>query len=65
MITFSKTEVDKFFHKNKHLRYGQEFYHYFKLEKITGEDKPFCDKLYVAEDNDAKSMIASRIDHSQ
>lgn len=65
MLTFSKSEVEKFIHRNKALRYGQAFHAYFKLEKITGADKAFCDKLYNASDDVAKAMIASRIDRTQ
>lgn len=65
MITFSKSEVDRFVHRNKMLRYGQAFHCQFKLDKVTNpQDKEFCDRLWAADDDKAKAMIASRIDHS-
>lgn len=65
MLMFSKSEVDKFRHGNKHLRYGQAFYHHFKLDRVVGQDKAFCDKLYEATEDTARAMIASRIDKKQ
>lgn len=65
MLMFSKSEVGKFVHRNKALRWGQAFHHHFKLEKVTGQDKYFCDKLYNADEATAKAMVASRTDHSQ
>lgn len=62
MITFSKSEVDSFRHSNKALRYGQAFHQHFKLEKVQGSDKEFCDRLYQAPDDVAKAMVASRTD---
>ena len=62
MLMFPKSRVDKFKHTNKALRYGQQFHHFMKLEKIKGHDKAFCDRLYEASDELAKAMIASRID---
>lgn len=65
-IRFSKSEVDRFTHTNPHLRYGQAFHQYMKLEKVTGSDKQFCDQLYNEPDEHAaKKMIESRIDYSQ
>jgi hypothetical protein len=54
--------VEKFSHRNKSLRWGQAFYEHMKLHKVTGQDKPFCDKLYNATDEIAKAMVASRTD---
>lgn len=62
MLMFSASEIAKFKHLNKHKRYGQDFYDHFKLHKITGSNKAFCDKLYNANDEIAKAMIASRTD---
>ena len=65
MITFAKTAVDKFVHRNKVLRYGQAFHRQFKLDKVTNQqDKEFCDRLWNASDEKAKAMIQSRLDHS-
>lgn len=65
-IRFSKSEVDRFTHTNPHLRYGQAFHQYMKLEKVTGSDKQFCDRLYnESDENVAKKMIESRTDHTQ
>lgn len=65
MLTFSKSLVDKFKHTNNALRYGQQFYIAFKLHKVEGQDKAFCDKLYNATEKTAKAMIASRTDKTQ
>ncbi len=63
---FSKSEVEKFRHNNKALRWGQAFHSFFKLHKVTGADKNFCDKLFVEVDEaKAKNMVASRIDKNQ
>lgn len=63
MIMFSKNEVDRFRHSNKNLRWGQQFHQEFKLEKVQNtDDKYFCDKLYMAKDEVAKAMVASRLD---
>lgn len=62
MLTFSKSMVEKFVHRNKSLRWGQAFHQHFKLHKITGTDKAFCDRLYNASDDTAKAMVASRTD---
>lgn len=65
-LSFSKSEVDRFRHTNKHLRYGQQFHQKFKLDKVKDpKDKIWCDKLYHSADEHAKQMIAARIDHSQ
>lgn len=65
MLTFSASEVSKFRHDNKALRYGQAFHNYFKLHKITGADKHFCDKLWQVDEEKAKAMIKSRTDNTQ
>lgn len=65
MLMFSKSEVEKFRHNNKALRWGQAFHGYFKLERVTGQDKYFCDKLYNASEDVAKAMVASRTDRTQ
>lgn len=65
MLQFSKSEVDKFRHQNKAKRWGQAFYDHFKLHKVQGSDKAFCDKLYNADEATAKSMVASRTDKTQ
>lgn len=65
-LTFSGTEVKKFRHDNKLLRYGQQFHQHFKLEKITNQaDRIWCNRLYQASDEVAKDMVKERTDHSQ
>lgn len=65
MITFPKTRVNAFQHRNKALRYGQAFHQFMKLDKVTNpQDKEFCDRLYNAPDEKAKQMILSRLDHN-
>jgi hypothetical protein len=66
MISFSKSEVTNFRHTNKALRWGQQFYQHFKLNKITNAaDKQFCDRLYNADEALAKQLVASRTDKGQ
>ena len=67
MLTFSKSEVAKFRHNNKALRWGQAFHQYFKLEKVTHpQDKEFCDRLYnEANEQRAKAMVQGRTDQTQ
>jgi hypothetical protein len=66
MLMFPKTQVAKFAHTNKALRWGQAFHRFMKLEKISNpQDKEFCDRLYQAADEKAKAMVQSRTDHSQ
>ena len=67
LLTFSQSQVAKFKHGNKHLRWGQAFHQFMKLEKITNEkDKAFCDRLYNEVDNDkARAMVTSRTDFTQ
>ena len=63
VITFPKSAVDKFRHNNKALRWGQSFYQYMKLDKVTNpQDKEFCDRLYEATDEKAMVMVTSRTD---
>lgn len=64
MLQFSKTEVDAFKHSNPSQRWGQAFFDHFHLDKVT-QDKDFCNKIYNADDETAKIMVTSRIDHSQ
>lgn len=63
MLTFPSSKVKSFVHKNKALRWGQAFHQFMKLEKCH-QDKHFCDKLYTADDDVAKSMVASRTDRN-
>lgn len=66
MMTFPKTAVDRFFNehwpsvKDGHLRLGQSFHQFMKLEKITSDEKIYCDRLYEADG--AKAMTAERTD---
>lgn len=65
MLRFSKSLVDKFnaIPRTKEMRYGQAFHQHFGLEKVTGADKVFCDRLYVETDYKAKQMVKGRIDY--
>lgn len=66
MLQFSSSEVKAFVHRNKALRWGQAFHQHFKLEKIQGQDKNFCDRLYnEADDAKAKAMVQGRTDFTQ
>lgn len=44
-------------------RLGQAFYNFMKLEKITGHAKPWCDRLWNADVQEAFSMIQASIDY--
>lgn len=69
MLMFSKSEVDQFyrlFKNTKYLRCGQYFYQHFKLGKVTNEeDKIWADRLYNADSDIAKAMIAEHTDMTQ
>lgn len=66
MLTFTKSAVSAFVHRNKALRWGQAFYQHFKLEKVQGQDKNFCDRLYNEVDEaKAKAMVQGRTDFTQ
>ncbi len=66
-ITFTATEVNNFNKtpRNPNLRFGQAFHQYFKLEKISGQDKDWCDKLYNADTATAKKMVEKATDSNQ
>lgn len=65
---FPKSQIIKFYDEieqfpNNNLRIGQRFHQYMKLEKITGLDKPICDKIYEMNDiKTFKSFIRPYID---
>lgn len=65
MLTFTASFLSQFKRQHPELRYGQEFHQWARLDKITGEDLLFCDKLYQADEHLAKYMIGSRTDFSQ
>lgn len=65
MIRFSASEVARFRHQSPLLRYGQAFHQYFKLDRVTGEDKIWCDRLYQADDETARRMINEQTDKNQ
>ncbi len=64
MIMFPKSRVSAFRHANKALRYGQAFFNFMKLEKVTNpQDKQFCNRIYTEPDESkVRQWIASRID---
>lgn len=66
MLMFSQTVVDSFRKQNPHLRYGQEFHQFMRLDMIENPaDKEFCDKLYEADGEKAIAMIRERTDRTQ
>lgn len=66
MISFPLSRVKKFVKRDNNLRYGQEFYVFMALEKVTNPaDVVFCDRLYEADGDLAKAMIASVTDPNQ
>lgn len=73
MITFPRSRIIEFYkHRNekllsdpnhKHLRLGQDFYHFFDLEKVTNaEDKKICEKIYHGTTTEANWVIIKRTD---
>lgn len=46
------------------LRFGQAFHTYMKFERVVN-DKGFFDKLYIANDVEARDMILSLLDYRQ
>jgi hypothetical protein len=61
-LTFPLSRVKEFRHQSEHLRYGQAFHQFMRLDKCE-QDREFCDRLYNASDDVARKMIDSRIDH--
>lgn len=52
------------FDKNLGTRWGQQFYDYMKLEKITSPfDKVWCDSLYQKNASQGRQMVLAVIDH--
>ena len=71
MLSFSATQVEEFRKeyydstKYRGLRVGQAFHQYFKLEKITGSEKVWCDRLYQKSGEDAWNTIMETVNHDQ
>ena len=43
-----------------HLRWGQQFYEFMRLNKVTNQDDAaWCNKLYNAPDDVAKRMVCA------
>lgn len=62
---FPKTRIDEFkkIKKKPHLRTGQQFYEFMKLEKVSGIDKIMCDKIYETKTfEDLQELINPYID---
>lgn len=63
-LTFPLTRVKQFRHDPfSGQRYGQGFFDFMKLDKCV-QDRDFCSKLYNADDDEARKMIAERTDHN-
>lgn len=67
MKMLSNTAVQEFIlgweHGDQEMRLGQAFHGHFKFDEITNaRDKSFCDKLYIAEEEQARKMIATITD---
>lgn len=59
MGTFYK----RFIRKSPHLRYGQQFHQWAKLEKLTSpKAKDYADKIYNAPDAEARKLIEAIVD---
>lgn len=65
-ISISKSLYDQFCKETVEdgRRFGQRFFEFVKADKVTGENRYWFDKLYVADDESAKKMIAQVLDHS-
>lgn len=68
-IVFPRSRVEQFYreHPNWHtvekLRFGQAFYNFMQLDKVTGEaNKAFCDRLFNADSMAAQRMVIDRTD---
>lgn len=57
----------RFTRTNKHLRWGQEFYGFAKLEKLSSpENVAWANKLYNEPDEVlAKNMVLAKVDYAQ
>lgn len=65
ILTFSNSVVKQYRHENKHLRWGQGFHQFMKLERCN-TDKSFLHRLYYEQDDQkAKAMVRSRTDMTQ
>lgn len=54
----------RFEKKDNGQRWGQQFYEYMELHKVTSPfDKVWCDALYNASDVTARQMVLNAIDH--
>ena len=64
-LSIPATRVKAFRKTLNGLRWGQEFYGFMELHKLTSPAaKAWCDKLYNADDETAKKMVASVTDHA-
>ena len=68
-IQFPRSRIVQFYKENpdwhtaKGLRFGQAFYNFMQLEKVTNAaDKAFCDKLFNADSLTAQRMVIERTD---
>lgn len=69
-MNISKTLYDEFrkdWNTGKYAgqRLGQAFYNHFSLHKHDKKGDPFLDRLYNADESQAKAMIATLIDGAQ
>ena len=57
----------RFQRTNEHLRWGQEFYDFAKLEKLSSpENVAWAKKLYNEPSEDlAKKMVLAKVDYTQ
>lgn len=58
-ICFSRDLVNNF-RPNPDQRWGQSFYEYMKLDRCH-QDREFCDRIYNAQDEEAKALVHSRL----
>lgn len=66
MISIPLSRYREFkYDRSKGTRWGQQFYEYMELQKITSHiAKVWCDKLYEQTSNTGRKMVLAVIDHN-
>ena len=64
-ITIPRSRYNQFQRVPNAQRWGQQFYEFMELHKVTDPDnKIWCDLLYNASDRTARQMVLASLDHS-
>lgn len=62
-IKFPLSRVVAFKPADHKRRWGQQFYDYMELDKVTSSpNREYCDKIYNAPRDEAERMVENRID---